>query len=118
MFKVSFSGKDIAALEAKLAEKSVLALQEVERKQIADIYTRSQDPGGTPVGDYTGGGQLRHSAAFRVDEFGYIKEYGPHVEYGHRTRSGGFVPGQYYLRKNVDLQREIYKKDLIQKLKE
>jgi len=39
------------------------------------------------------------------------------VEYGHRLRGGGWVNGQYYLKKNTDKQREIFKEDLIRKLK-
>ncbi len=40
-----------------------------------------------------------------------------HVEYGHRTRDGGFVYGQHYLQRNVDTQRPIYKQDLINALR-
>ena len=36
-----------------------------------------------------------------------------HVEYGHRTKGGGFVPGQHFLKDNVDMQAPIYKEDLI-----
>ena len=112
MFSVKFVDKEIAKLEEVLLSLSKEDFATVRLKQIRDIYDRSQRQGGTPVGNYTGGGQLRISAAYRIDEFGYVKEYAPHVEFGHRTRSGSFVPGQYYLKKNVDAQREIYKEDL------
>jgi hypothetical protein len=105
-------------LARKLLEKSATDFQAVAEKNIRDIYTRSQKEGGTPVGDYKGGGQLRKSARYRSDEMGYTVHYAPHVEYGHRTRNGGFVPGQFYLKKNVDEQRPIYRQDLINKLKE
>ncbi|MCO8194398.1 MULTISPECIES: hypothetical protein [unclassified Anaerofustis] len=43
-----------------------------------------------------------------------------HVEYGHRVvihgKQVGYVNGQYFLKKNVDIQRDIYKKDLIKGL--
>lgn len=105
-------------LAKKLIEKSATDFQEVAEKNIRDIYTRSQQAGGTPVGDYTGGGQLRKSAQYRGDEMGYTSHYGPHVEFGHRTVNGGYVPGQYFLKRNVDTQRPIYKQDLRDKLKE
>lgn len=105
-------------LARKLIEKSETDFKSVAEKNIRDIYTRSQKPGGTPVGDYTGGGQLRKSAQYRGDEMGYGVHYAPHVCYGHRTRNGGYVPGQYYLKSNVDTQRPIYKQDLRNKLRE
>ncbi|RDW17046.1 hypothetical protein CWR48_15710 [Oceanobacillus arenosus] len=114
--KITWKGVD--RLQKKLIQKSATDFRAVEEKNIRDIYTRSQKAGGTPVGDYTGGGQLRKSAQYRSDEMGYLAEYGPHVEYGHRTINGGYVPGQYYLKRNVDTQRPIYKQDLKDKLKE
>lgn len=107
----------VGRLANKLLEKSAIDFVAIAQKNIRDIYTRSQKGGGTPVGDYTGGGQLRKSAQYRGDEFGYTAHYGPHVEYGHRLVGGGYVPGQYYLKRNVDAQRPIYRQDLIDKLK-
>ena len=105
-------------LARKLQEKSQTDFEEVAKKNIRDIYTRSQQAGGTPVGDYKGGGQLRKSARYNGDEMGYGVHYAPHVEYGHRLVSGGYVPGQYFLKRNVDTQRPIYKQDLRDKLRE
>lgn len=89
-----------------------------------DIYTRGQknyyrngavpSDGGTPYDE----GELRISMSYTGEAVGYTKDYGPHVEYGHRTLNGGFVPGQYFFKKNVDTQRQIYKQDLENKLKE
>lgn len=110
--KIVWQGVD--ELSHKLMAKSQTDFAEVGRKNIRDIYSRSQKAGGTPVDS----NELRMSAKYRDDEMGYSAEHGPHVEYGHRTRSGSFVPGQYYLKKNVDTQRPIYKQDLIDKLKE
>lgn len=109
-------------LAKKLKAKSETDFYQVAEKNIRDIYRRSQKPGGTPVGQYKGGGELRKSAQYRGDEMGYTVHYAPHVEYGHRLVRGGvtigFVPGQFYLKKNVDAQRPIYKQDLRNKLKE
>lgn len=110
--KIVWQGVD--ELSRKLMTKSQTDFAEVGRKNIRDIYSRSQKAGGTPVDS----NELRMSAKYRDDEMGYSAEHAPHVEYGHRTRSGSFVPGQYYLKKNVDTQRPIYKQDLIDKLKE
>lgn len=121
-FGIEWRGVD--ELSAKLLQKSETDFTEVGRKNIRDIYTRSQKnayqsgmvptDGGTPVDS----NELRMSAKYRDDEMGYSAEHGPHVEYGHRLPNGGFVPGQYFLKKNVDAQRPIYKQDLINKLKE
>lgn len=114
----------VESLSKKLLEKSEADFAEVGKKNIRDIYSRSQKnaysgenvpaEGGTPVDT----NELRMSAKYRDDEMGYSAPYSPHVEYGHRTRSGGFVPGQFYLKRNVDTQRPIYKEELKQKLKE
>lgn len=104
----------IEKLEAKLKEKSETDFVEVAKKSARDIYTRSQRAGGTPVDT----NELRMSARYRGDEVGYLKDYAPHVEYGHRLVNGGYVPGQYFLKRNVDQQRPIYKEDLRNKLKE
>lgn len=109
-------------LEEKLKQKSETDFNQVVEKNIRDIYRRSQMPGGTPVGNYKGGGQMRKSAQYRGDTMGYTVHYAPHVEYGHRLviggRTVGYVPGQYFLKRNVDTQRPIYRQDLIKKLKE
>lgn len=120
---IRFEG--IEKLEAKLMEKSATDFDEVAKKNLREIYARGQTAykngavpatGGTPYDT----GQLRISLGYRGTdlETGYNKEYGPHVEYGHRTNDGGFVPGQYFLKANVETQKPIYKQDLIAKLKE
>lgn len=78
------------------------------RKSITEILNRARSPGGTPVDT----GELRISSGASATEMGYTKEYAPHVEYGHRTRGGGFVQGQYFLKQNVDLQRPVFLEDL------
>lgn len=116
--KFEWNAKQMTNLQLKLLEKSLLDFNEVSNKNIRDIHARSQRAGGTPVGDYKGGGGLRESARYAKDRMGYLMDYAPHVEYGHRTKKGGYVPGQYYLKRNVDTQRPIYKQDLKDKLNE
>lgn len=103
-----------AALERELQRKSELDLTNVQKKQMRDIYTRGQQSGGTPVDT----SELRLSMTYNGEEVGYVKDYGPHVEFGHRLRNGVFLPGQFFFKDNVNSQKEIYKQDLKNKLKE
>lgn len=111
MMKLEWRGTK--ALESKLIQKSQADYGRVSQKSLMEIYTRGKKDG-TPVDT----SELRRSLRYSKDEVGYIKDYGPHVEYGHVMKNGDFVPGQYYLKKNVDAQRPIYKSDLLAKLKE
>lgn len=81
------------------------------------LYNRAIAQGGTPVDT----GELRQSAGVELEGsatiMGYRAEYAPHVEYGHRTRDGGYVPGQHYLQRNVETERPLYRRRLINQLK-
>ncbi|MFR1698795.1 MAG: hypothetical protein ACLSU9_11025 [Anaerovoracaceae bacterium] len=110
MVKVEWKG--IAKLEAALRELNGISFEAVVRKQTTELFERAKQPGGTPVDT----GELRDSSGVQGDEMGYTGEYAPHVEYGHRTVGGGFVKGQHFLKNNVDIQRAIYKQDLIDSL--
>lgn len=118
----------IEPLAELLKKKSMTDYRKVERKNLLEMRNRavrSSDPssGGTPVGNYKGGGQLRLSAQVNAagDTFGYTKDYAPHVEYGHRlVRNGvtyGYVPGQYFLRTNVRIQQPIFRQDLVKEMR-
>lgn len=100
-------------LEKKLAGLNAIRLEAVVRKQVVQMLNRARQPGGTPVDT----GELRKSSSASGDEMGYTAEYASHVEYGHRTKNGGYVPGQRYLQRNVEQQRPIYKEDLINAIK-
>lgn len=100
-------------LEKKLAGLNAIRLEAVVRKQVVQMLNRARQPGGTPVDT----GELRKSSSASGDEVGYTAEYAAHVEYGHRTKNGGYVPGQRYLQRNVEQQRPIYKEDLINVIK-
>lgn len=104
----------VKALEKKLMQKSATDFLSVAKVNARAIYSRSQRAGGTPVDS----NELRRSARVIGDEMGYGAPHAPHVEYGHRTVAGGYVQGQYYLKRNVDSQRSLYKEDLRNKLRE
>lgn len=105
-FRMDLAGID--QLEAELARLNSFDLKAIQKKQVTEALNRARAPGGTPVDT----GELRLSLGASGDEVGYTKDYAPHVEYGHRTVDGGYVPGQYFLQKNVERQREIYKTDI------
>lgn len=93
----------------------------VVKKNVTQMLNAARN-GGTPVSTEQtrpGGphGELRLSSNTYGDEMGYTKEYAPHVEYGHRTIGGGWVPGQRFLKKNVDTQAFIYYQDLLNAIK-
>ena len=81
-------------------------------------------PGGTPRDSgelvFTSQVSLPNGKGF-YGEMGYIKEYAPHVEYGHRIvqhgKTVGYVKGQRYLNKNVQIQKPIFYKSLLDNLK-
>lgn len=116
MIKYKWLGTDKLANE--LRRKSEADFKRVEQKSLREMRDRavandSPASGGTPRDS----GELRLSASVSDDTFGYTKDYAPHVEYGHRTRGGGFVPGQYYLQANVNMQRPIFRKDLTEEMR-
>ena len=107
----------IPALEKELQRLNSVrfdAVAELQANEMVDRATASKNPavGGTPYDT----GELMQSVNMygkgAGSEVGYTKEYAPHVEYGHRTIGGGFVQGQHFLQKNVDIQRPIYRQDL------
>lgn len=100
-------------LAKELQRLSSLRFDAVALKNMTQIYNRGKTEGGTPVDT----GELRLSLSQSGDVVGYAKSYAPHVEYGHRTTSGGFVPGQFFFRENVDKQRPVYMEDLKRELR-
>ena len=116
-FSIKVSGAE--ELEAELRRINAIRFDAVEMKQLKEMLGRAQGPGGTPVDS----GELRKSSGIYGHEMGYTEEYAAHVEYGHRiVRPGtkeeiGWVEGQHYLQNNVDIQRPIYRQDLIKAIK-
>ena len=92
-FKIALEG--VEELENRLNQLNSVRWEAVRKKQTAQMLNRARQSGGTPVSTEK------------------TRPKGPHVEYGHRTVNGGFVPGQRFLQRNVETQRKIYKKDLL-----
>lgn len=113
---------DDGGIGGELSRLGRLRFDAVVEKSMTQIYNRGKQNSkasglGTPVGDYPPGsgrvgGQLRQSLGQSGDVVGYAKSYAPHVEYGHRTRGGGYVQGQRFLHDNVEEQRPIFREDL------
>jgi len=101
-----FEGSE--ALEKALTVDAGASLGAVVRDTLTSMYNRSKtsnpDMGGTPFIT----GELQASIAVTEDRVMYVKEYAPHVEYGHRTKSGSVVPGRRYLQRNVDIEKPLY----------
>ena len=86
---------------------------EIARRNATEMYNRGKSEGGTPVDT----GELMGSLSqIGEDEIAYIKDYAAHVEFGHRTVSGGYVEGQRYLERNVEEQKPIFKQDILDAL--
>lgn len=120
-YNLSFLG--IKELEKKLQLAQNERFEAVKNKQITEMYNRGKSRGqigSTPVSSGKKSGQLRVSLIKVNDGIGYVKDYAPHVEYGHRIvrnkKTIGHVQGRRFLRANVNVQKPIYKKDLIKQL--
>ena len=82
-------------------------------------HNKETTPGGSPIDT----AELRNSLVLGEMSHGYYvgysKEYAPHVEYGHRQDVGQYVPaigarlmrawipGQYFFKKNIDIQEPL-----------
>lgn len=105
--------RDVNDLAGKLNRLSHVRFEAVVIKNMTQIYNRGKANGGTPVDT----GELRMSLGQSGDTVGYVKDYAPHVEYGHRTVNGGYVEGQHFLQRNVRTQEPIFRQDLIDQLR-
>lgn len=113
--EIRLQAPGIEDLERVLARKRAVDFDAVLAKQAAEMLARARVTGGTPVD--SGEMRLSSSANPRRGEMGYRTDYAPHVEYGHRTVNGGFVTGQRFLQDNVEVQRPIYREDLIEAIR-
>lgn len=112
LVEIKLNDNEISALAEKLRKMNSVRFEAVVKKQVTQMLNTARN-GGTPVDT----GELRKSSGAYGDEMGYMEEYAPHVEYGHRTKNGGWVPGQHFLQANVDSQRPIYYLDLLNAIK-
>ena len=110
--KIRLTGAD--DLQRALDGLSDVRMDAIKAKQITEISNRAAAAPGTPGATPRDTGELRISAHADYSDFtfGYSKEYAGHVEFGHRTRNGGYVEGQKYLETNVNLQAPIYQQDV------
>ena len=119
--KVDISFEGIEQLQIALIRKAAKEFHHIGGDTLTEMFNRAKGPPYTPVDTR----ELLMSRAINKPsmssnfsgEFGYAKDYAPFVEYGHRTRDGGYVAGQYYLRSNVEAQRPIYKARLIEEMR-
>ena len=90
-FKLTLHGVD--ELEAKLIAMNSIRFDAVALKSMTQMLNRARASGGTPVDT----GELRKSSSADVN--------------------GGYVPGQYFLKRNVATQQPIYRNDLLKAIK-
>lgn len=106
-----------AEYDRKLDALRQMDLTALFQKTMAEMDNRADEL--TPRGET---GKLFQTRGFKVTRqdgtYFYTQQYAPHVEYGHATRGGGFVPGQFYLKRNYTKQVNVFKKDVLRVLKE
>ena len=116
--KIEIDFEGMGELENELQRLSSIRLDAVRKKQTTEMFNRAKESdipedGGTPVDS----GEMRHSlGSIPGERVGYTEEYAPHVEFGHRTRNNGYVDGQKFLYRNVEIQEENYKNDLVKQI--
>ena len=110
-FSISIDGME--GLEKTLAGMNSIRWMAIVKKSVTEMFNRAKgtnpQEGGTPFDT----GELRKSVRKLEDGIAYTAEYAPHVNYGHRTRNGGYVTGQYFATNNLIIQRPIYTGDLL-----
>lgn len=122
-FSISFNDAELQRLQKKLKRMNEIRFDAVVAKQAADMVDRAAashnpDQGGTPYNTGEMLQSIKKTGKGIAAEVGYTKEYAPHVEFGHRTANGGWVPGQHFLQNNMDIQRPVFNRDLQETIKE
>lgn len=108
--RITITGVDEVKL--RLTDVADIEWDEIWRKQGEEMIRKSDAI--VPVDT----GALRDSAYYEDGEFGYTVDYASHVNYGHATRSGGFVPGRHFLEEVVNDQEEKYRQAVLNNLRE
>lgn len=114
--------KGLPALERGLQRISQAKFEAVTNKNMMEIFNYAGTPPGTPrdTGELIRGRRIelsRPGDSKWKARFGYVKDYAPHLEYGHRVRGGGYVSGRRYLEKNVKRQKETYRADILKEIR-
>ena len=113
MYKVTIELKNLDDIVTKMG----VVIKDLESGLVSALKTtgilvQKQMRENTPVDT----GNLRRSIDYNLDLSGLavtIKPnpdtapYAPYVEYGHHTRSGSFVQGQFYVRKTKEETQEF-----------
>lgn len=113
--KVEVLDKD--GLGEKLRKASQIRWQGVAGKSLTEMFSRGESMTPKDTGELRLSRGVSPPTSDFDGEFGYAKDYAPHVEYGHRTRGGGYVQGQRFLKKNADIQRPIFQRDVEAEIK-
>lgn len=111
-------------LAKALYQKSQTDFTAVCKRNTTLLFNRAR--ANTPVARSTPwhtGGSLRQSLRAELPSgnstglVGYTIHYAPHVEYGHRTRNGGYVQGQHFLQRSVEAVQPLFISDCKEALK-
>ena len=123
-------------LAKALYQKSQTDFTAVCKRSTTLLFTRAR--ANTPVARSTPwhtGGSLRQSLRAELPSgnnpgiVGYIEDYAPHVEYGHRQQPGRYVPqigkrlkanyvqGQHFLQRSVEAVQPLFISDCKEALK-
>lgn len=115
--RIFYSFKGIQDVQKALAKYDENQLMDVTNLSIGSMHNRASKRGAGGGGTPFDSGDLQRSRSRTMakmngskftGEFGYTIEYAPHVEFGHRTRSGGYVAGQKFLKQNADIEMPKY----------
>lgn len=107
--KITITG--VEEVKSRLTRLADVPWSDIQEDEAREMKAKSDTV--TPVDT----GALRDSAVFDHGEFGYTAYYAPFVNYGHRTRDGGFVPGRHFLEEVVNSQEGRYKEEVLKKLR-
>lgn len=116
MVRYEWNQSQMATLEKKFQQMGHIRFNEVAQKSLKQMTSRAGSPAYTPIGETR---RLRDSRRMdaRMLTMGYNVSYAPHVEYGHRTRGGGYVTGRRFLKKNFETQKPIFLSDINKAIK-
>lgn len=110
--------KDLNVLKQRFPQEIEGFLVEIASRGLRKAKQRSPVDTGELRRNWNVGKVKRSGDTLSIELYNNT-EYAPYVEYGHRTRNGGFVPGVYMLEITLmelerELPRHLYK--LLQRL--
>lgn len=116
----TYSLKGVDKLLKRLAEMEGVDLSEVVNQSLESIYDRAGTSAYTPTdtGNLKESSYIEKAESRRAGFVGYTADYAAAVEFGHRTRDGGFVSGQYFLKENIELEEKLIKERFLKAIRE